>query len=197
MSPATARALIIAARSQFWPMILVVDRGRLDRDGDLGGARIGPQAQIDAEDVAVLGHVLKQRDEPLGEADEEGRGLDAVRSERRIGIEQDDEIDVARIVELAGAELAHGEHGVAGALPRLRELAGTPCFGEEPVDGRGERCFGESGQRFGDTRSSDQTPARSASAMRSAALARARRMARFRSASFADDAAVSVSVCDT
>ena len=59
--------------------ILVVDRGRLDRDGDLGGARIGPQPQVDAEDIAVLGHVLQQADQPLGEAHEEGRRLDAVR----------------------------------------------------------------------------------------------------------------------
>ena len=34
---------------------------------------------------------------------------------RRIGIEEDDEVDVARIVELARADLAHGEDDVTGA----------------------------------------------------------------------------------
>ena len=56
--------------------IFVIDRGSLKRDGDLRGARVGPQPQVDAIGVAVLGHILQQANQALGEPDEEGRRLD-------------------------------------------------------------------------------------------------------------------------
>ena len=52
-SPAQARALIMAARSQFWPMAFIIIQRRVGGDRHLGGAGIGPQPQIDAEDIAV------------------------------------------------------------------------------------------------------------------------------------------------
>ena len=87
--------------------ILVIDRRRLDRDGDLSRAGIRPEPQIDAEGIAVLGHVLEQHHQPLGDAHEEGRGIDSIGKPRRLRVVENDEIDIARIIELMGAELAH------------------------------------------------------------------------------------------
>ena len=122
-------------------MILVIDRRRFECDGDLGGARIGPQAQIDAIGVTILGHVLQQCDQPLGEPHEEGRWLDGRRKLGGFGIEEDDEVDVARIIELARAMLAHGENDiaavVAGAIRIGKRHAAEPCrIAQQPIDRR-------------------------------------------------------------
>jgi hypothetical protein len=69
MSPAQARALIIAARSQFWPMPFVIEFGRFGGDRDLRGAGIGPQAQIDAKDVTVRSDFVQQLDQALDDVD--------------------------------------------------------------------------------------------------------------------------------
>ena len=119
---------------------LVVDERGVGRERERGGARIGAQAQIGAEDVAVGRALLQQLHEVARQAHEERRRLlDAGRKRDALGIVEDDEVDVAGIVELAGAELAHAEHDVAGGrdatvalgrpLPARRRLA------EEEADG--------------------------------------------------------------
>ena len=122
---------------------LVVDERGVGRERELRGARIGAQAQIRAEDVAVARALLQKLHEVARQAHEELRRLLPGRERDAIGIVEDDEVDVARIVELARAELAHGEHDVAGwrdatvalgpPLPTRRRLA------EQEVDGTGER----------------------------------------------------------
>ena len=69
----------------------------------------------------------------------------------RLGIEEDDEVDVAGIVELAGALLAHGEDDVAAVLARHRRIgerkpAGAVGGKQQMIDGSGDRGIGEAGQ---------------------------------------------------
>ena len=56
------------------------------------------------------------------------------RKRRGFRIEEDDEVDIARIVELAGAMLAHGENGVA------RFLAGICLIEESSLPVRAPRA---------------------------------------------------------
>ena len=132
----------------------VIDSRRLDRYGDLGRARIRPQPQIDAKDIAVLGHVLQQHDQALGEAHEEGRGIDAVGEPCGLGIVKDDEIDIARIVELMGTEFAHAEDGIARRLAGIvlierRNLAGAQRLAQQPIERRLKSRLGKPRQGLG------------------------------------------------
>ena len=95
------------------PHAFIVNGGGFQGDGNLRGAGIGAQAQVHAKAVAVFRHVLQNRDEPLGEPHKEGGGLDAFRQWRGFRIVENDEIDIAGIVQFAGAMLAHGEHHIA------------------------------------------------------------------------------------
>jgi hypothetical protein len=125
--------------------------GRLDGDGDLGGARVGPQPEIDAEGVAVLGGVLEQADQPLGEPHEEFRGFRGFGERRRFRVVQDDQVDVAGVVELEGAVLAERQDDVAAAAPGLLRIeivqsAGALGIAQQPVDGGGNARIGEAGE---------------------------------------------------
>ena len=101
----------------------VVVQRREKRDRDLGGGGVGPQAQIGAEHVAVGGALLHQLDQIAREPDEQRTWLDALGDGRRLGIVEHDQIDIARVVELECAHLAHGEHDVTAALLGLRRIA--------------------------------------------------------------------------
>ena len=62
---------------------LVILQRRLGGDGDVGRARVGPEPEVGAEDIAVGGVFLQQRHQPLGHAHEQCRGLDALADARR------------------------------------------------------------------------------------------------------------------
>ena len=107
---------------------VVVER-RLDRDGERGRAGIGPQAQVGAEDIAVLRAVLENAQQPARQAHEQVGGLHRVDDGRRFGIEEHDQIDVGRKVELARAELAHAKDHPAGTdagVVRIRRDGACP-----------------------------------------------------------------------
>ena len=131
---------------------LVIVERRRRRYRDLGGRRIGPQPQVDAKYVAVGGALLQDFHQAAREADIKLAGLGS-RSERRSRrIEKNDEIDVARIIELEGAHLAHGEHDVARSLFGMRGIARrkllAPCrVGEKITDRRANGRVRNIGQR--------------------------------------------------
>ena len=100
------------------PFPLVIMQRRLGRHRHLRRGRIGPQAQIDAEHIAVAGALLQQAGQRLRHAHEERRRLDVGDQRGRGGIEKHDQVDVAGIVQFARAHLAHREHDQAGALLR-------------------------------------------------------------------------------
>src|ERR1700730_12204163 len=68
--------------------------------------RIGTQPQIDTQDITVPGPLLEQSDKPLRNAPKERRGLHLSGDRTAIGVEEHHDIDIARIIEFARAELA-------------------------------------------------------------------------------------------
>ena len=139
------------------PHALVVVECGGGRDRDLGGSGIRPQPQVGAKYIAVAGALLHQFHEPLREPHIERRGLNASRQRGHAGVVEDDQIDVARIIELARTHLAHREHDIAAALfgpfrinrmiaPALRGI------GQEKAHRRTERSVGEFSQRRCDAR---------------------------------------------
>jgi hypothetical protein len=97
---------------------LVVGQRRIDRDGDRRRAGIRAQAQIGAEDIAVVGAVLHQPGQPLYEARVEFRCLERIGQRSALRVEEGDNVDVAGVVEFAPAMLAEGKEGqpaIAGA----------------------------------------------------------------------------------
>ena len=110
----------------------VVGFGGIDREGEGCRARIGPEAQIGPEDVAVAGALLhhlhqiaRHAHQPLLQARRIGRPHALV-------VVKHDQVDVARVVELAAAELAHAEDDEAG----MRDRPVAVVEGEESGRGR-------------------------------------------------------------
>ena len=107
--------------------LVIMQRGG-GRDRDLGRGRIGPQPQIDAEHVAVAGALLQKLHETARQPHEERPGSMPGASVGAARIEEHDQIDVARKVELAGAHLAHRQHDTAGSgLGIVPGPAATSC----------------------------------------------------------------------
>ncbi len=134
------------------PGRLVIDIGRGEAHGGGRRAGIGPQAVIDPVDIAVAGALLQQLCRPLGEAGEERRRLQALLEGGGLGIEEDDQVDVARIVQLAPAELAEAQHHETGAGLRIltvgrEEAAGGGGLEQHRVEGRADGGVREVGER--------------------------------------------------
>ena len=88
------------------PDRLVIGIGTGQCDRDMGRGRVGPQAQVDAEDVAVRRALLDDAGDLLRQPDEEARRLPDAGRLRRLGIEEDHDVDIGGVVQLAGAVLA-------------------------------------------------------------------------------------------
>ena len=93
-------------------LALVVGEGGVERAGERARAAPGPEGEVDAERDALGGRVGQVGDH-VG-----GRGLGAVAADL-IAMEQQ-EVDVARVVQLAAAELAERDDRVAVAGRRAR-----------------------------------------------------------------------------
>ena len=91
---------------------VIIERRRR-RYRDLGRRRIGPQTQIDAEDVTVRGALLDQLHQFARQADVKWRRFGFRRQRGSLRIEEHHQIDIARVVELKCPHFAHGEHDVA------------------------------------------------------------------------------------
>ena len=124
---------------------LVVELGRLHRHGKRRRARVGTQPEVSAEDVAVgrgLRHELHQHPRA---AHEMPRHKLVAAQRRRVAVVEQDEIDVARVVELAGAELAHAEHGERRRLGLAAEAELAVAL-ELQQDRSGERVQAPGGE---------------------------------------------------
>ena len=107
------RALIIAARSQFWP----ASRNRRWRWRSTSRPASRPDraaAQVDAEHVAVRCALLQQRVSAWTRRTNSGSARRRRESSAH-RVEQRDQVDVAGIVELARAVLAERQHDEAAA----------------------------------------------------------------------------------
>ena len=133
---------------------LVVLLGVLDRQRQRMAGRMRAQPEIGAEDVAVRGAVLEQVDQRAGQAHRAGHRRLAAAVAEALGVEQDDEVDVARIVELAAAELAHAEHDQArfGGRPvgsAAVDLAARRRVAQGQLERPLDREIGEPAERRG------------------------------------------------
>ncbi len=86
-----------------------------------GGVEAGSglQPQIGAEDIALGGALAHEALKIVREAREEALHAALAAIARALGVIKQDEIDVARIVELEGAELAHAQDDEAAAARRI------------------------------------------------------------------------------
>jgi hypothetical protein len=114
--------------------------GGVDREHDRGDLGRRAEAEVDAEGIAMLGALLQQLDHALGDPHRRLAGLVAGAARERGGVEQEYEVDVRRVIELAPALLAHGDHGEAAR--RLAGAALGDCGGDRPL----ERAIGQIGQ---------------------------------------------------
>ena len=131
------------------------------RQGDAGrcGRRVGAQPQVGAEHVAVGVVCLHQGHEVTRHASVEGAGGVAVVN-TRVRIVQQDEVDIAGIVQFARAELAHAKDGETARLFRLlgvgqAQLAAVVGGAQQVRDRGAQSRLGEVGQRLGDA---DEVP---------------------------------------
>ncbi len=131
---------------------LVVELGRVGREGERMAGDMRPEAQVGPEHVAVSGLLLEQIDERAGQA----CGQRHRRLRPPIGqtllVEEDDEVDIARVVELARTVLAHAEHEDAARAHRIvaglgRQLAAGDGVADEVPNGLPDHEIGELGER--------------------------------------------------
>ena len=118
---------------------IIGNRG-IDRQRDRRHFGRRPEAHVDARDIAVLGPLLQQLDQPPGDANRGLPRLVPLAARKDGGIEQQDQVDVGGIVEFAAAELAEGENREAFAR-RARHALGDGRL-QRPVD----RFVGKIGQ---------------------------------------------------
>ena len=135
------------------PAAFVVIEGRRRGDGDLGRGRVRAQPQIGAKHVAVGGALLQQLHQRARDPHVKRRGLG--RLKRGSGVVEHDEVDVARIVELARPHLAHCQHDVARACRRALgvgdlEPAAALRIREQVVDRAANGGIGEPGLTLDD-----------------------------------------------
>ena len=110
----------------------------MDRHDQRGRTRVRAQAQVGAEDIAVGRGLRHQLHEQAGAANEVTPDLIVVGQGRSVAVVQQDEVDVARVVEFSRPKLAHAEHGEGGSR-RIRADGELSVAGELQKDGIGER----------------------------------------------------------
>ena len=141
--PGAAHAFIIAFR-------------RCSRQAHRRHRRIGAQPQVGAKHIAIGGLVRQKRRQPPGDADESRPRLN-LHSLVAAVVEQADQIDVRRIVQLVRPHLAHRQHEhprPGGVIPRHRprQLAPPDLITDQPLHAKRHRQIGEPGQRAGHRR---------------------------------------------
>ena len=134
------------------PQAGVISLRRRGRYGERRRRGVRPQAEIDAEDIAVARPVLEQPGEALREPDENLVRGPATGDRRGAGIVERHQIDVAGEIELAAAELAQRQHRQPGAAARRggigkRQLPLPMRLAQEKVHRVADRGVGEPAER--------------------------------------------------
>ena len=133
------------------PGIAVIMLGGAHRHGRRGGARIGAEAKVGAEHIA-LRRLLPDDPHQALRQPREGRLYAAPAGVgRAVLVVEQDQVDIARIVELGGAELAHTEREQARAALRLvrvrqRQFARLVQAAKQMPAGRAQRNLRELGE---------------------------------------------------
>jgi hypothetical protein len=121
----------------FPPLHQKVFLQRPQRDGRRAGVAVGPQRQVHAKDLAMLGRLADERVNPLDRFGKVFVVADAMAPDRVAGgfavvVIDVDQVDVAGDVELASAEFAHAndpEFGAAQHGPLRRGHGGVGVLG--------------------------------------------------------------------
>ena len=111
---------------------IVVQRRR-HRHRDRRRARVGAQPQVGAKNIAIPGALVEYTDEIAGHAAEQGLGVVLRNTAGARRVVEKDQVDIARIIKLPAAELAHRKDNQA-----------APAFGILRVDRR-DRAAGRGG----------------------------------------------------
>ena len=136
------------------PVALVVLLGSRSRERERRGTRVGPELEVGAIDAAFVGALAEQGGEIAHEAVQCLGGFASPPVLHAFGIEQHEQVELARIGELACAEPANAEHGQPArhrfVLVWRREDA--PCGGlpEQVVERAFEHGIGKPGESCGD-----------------------------------------------
>ena len=88
----------------------VINFGRRHGNRQRRGAWVRPKPKVGSEDVAVLGPFIHNADKIACEPDESSREVVRLGRLHNSVVVQDDQVDVAGIVEFAPAKLAHAQH---------------------------------------------------------------------------------------
>ena len=136
------------------PEALVIGLGRHQRHGGRGRAGVGPQPEIGAEDVAVGGALVENPHQILGQGDDAFLNALAPAIDHLFVVVEHDQIDIAGIVQLAPAQLAHAEHDQAGAALGVLGMgqpqgAALGLAAQQEADGETDGGFRQQRQRTG------------------------------------------------
>ncbi len=133
----------------------VIALGRPHRDANRRHRRVGAQAQVGAEDIALAGQVRQEPRHPPRDAHERGAGIVIAVVVETALVEEHDEVDVGGIVQLPCPHLAHreGDHAACG-LGVLRRKTGDLAAGNLSFDKAAQagidRGIGKIGERLCD-----------------------------------------------
>ncbi len=93
-----------------------------NRNGKRRRSRIRPQTQIDTEDVTIAGAVLQDAHQPPRQPRKRIDTFIGIADSRLGFINENNQIYIGRIVELARAELAHAKNDPATILFRIAAI---------------------------------------------------------------------------
>ena len=130
---------------------LVVGQGRLDRQRHRRRARVRPQPEVGAKDIAGLRPVLHEAGQLLDHAGKVPGRLHRVLERRPLRLEEGHYIDVAGVVELSPAVLAEGKQRQprVGCPALAVEQAARPGQPHQYIEARFERGVRKIGERGG------------------------------------------------
>ena len=132
----------------------VIGLCRIGGDGDLGSTSVGAQAEVYAEDITVGGDFAEQFDQRLHDVDGRSTYVIALAKGEFLGVIKNNQVDIAGVVQLESAVLAHGEDHKAGGGFELfgiafgEILAGRDLPQDEPQRAP-DRCVGKMGKSSG------------------------------------------------
>ncbi len=102
-----------AARSHGSALELIVRNGGVDRQRDRRNLGRWAKPQVDTLNVTILGALLEELDQPASDPNRGLAGVVALPARQGCGVEQEQEVDVGRIIELVATKLAHRDDGEA------------------------------------------------------------------------------------
>ena len=134
--------------------LVIAERGR-QGDDRRGGAGVRAQPQIDAENIAIRVAMREQSHQVARKTRHHGLRFGGI--DGSLGIEEQDEVDIGRVIQFPGAELAQSQGDKAEIAlgfvgMRERDLAGLVQAEQQMADRDSAGGFGQFGQGGGDLR---------------------------------------------